>query len=46
VIVRTVTIVIMLAARLSKLGFYVGTWEVSEIVDCKIESWIVRSYII
>ena len=29
-------------ARLSKLGFYVGSWEVGRIVDRRIGSWIVR----
>ena len=32
--------------RLSKSGSYVKSWEVGEIVDRKIGSWIVRSYII
>ena len=32
--------------RLSKSGFYIESWEVGGIVDHKIGSWIVRSYII
>ena len=28
--------------RLPKLGFYKGSWEISRIVDRRIESWIVR----
>ena len=35
-----------LGPRLSKSGSYIGSWEVGEIVDRRIGSWIVRSYII
>ena len=35
-----------LEAKLSKSGSYVESWKVGEIVDCRIGSWIVRSYII
>ena len=32
-------------ARLSKSRFYVGSWEVGRIINRRIESWIVRSYL-
>ena len=32
-------------ARLSKSRFYIGSWEVSKIVNRRIGSWIVRSYL-
>ena len=31
--------------RLSKSGSYVGSWEVGRIVDCRIKSWIIKSYL-
>ena len=35
----------LVPARLSKSRFYVRLWEVGGIVDRRIESWIIRSYI-
>ena len=32
-------------ARLSKSRFYVRSWEVGRIINCRIGSWIVRSYL-
>ena len=33
-------------SRLSKSGSYIGSWKVGGIVNRRIKSWIIRSYII
>ena len=42
---ETPTMKIDFRPRLSKSGSYVGSWEVGRIVNCRIESWMVRSYL-